>query len=166
MFFFQYFQCGWTIFAFCDNTINIYIFADVLSQIRCDFSFFDNFCFTRWLSLRVSAVSFKDLIPNPPWFLGIDNISDTHALNGNSNQSLTALEIRISNFCAIHVYDISYIRNSNFNWFGMNRFSIFLKYLSHAYLSHAYLSYGIVLHYITYMKWLISSQGMKLFKSL
>ena len=89
---------------------SMFIFlADVLSQICRDSSFFENFCFTRWLSLKVSAVSFNDFIPNPPWFLGSDNISDTHVLIGNSNQSLTALEIRISNFWVIHVYDISYI---------------------------------------------------------
>ena len=50
--------------------------------------------FLKIFASHVDSVSkflqLNDFKPNPPWFLGSDNISDTHVLIGNSNQSLTA----------------------------------------------------------------------------
>ena len=51
--------------------------------------------------------------------LGHIYIDFRECMQNRTNKIHTYIYIKI-------VYDISYIRNSNFNWFGMNRFNIFI----------------------------------------
>ena len=69
--------------------------------------------------LCLSAMIFKEGIPNPPWHNGSWTISSTQVLMGYCSQDLILLVIRESSSFCIHVFDRLYKRSSKFSWLGM-----------------------------------------------